>query len=87
MKYLSSPLLIPTIWFTQKSMLNRYGNKTKTTGQLNIKWNVIVQRDIGKTEKHTDVSRNRHANRRQLAITSVLEAYREARERLEDIMS
>lgn len=68
-------------------MLNRYGNKTQTTGMLRIKWNVIVQRDSGDISRHIKNSgKHRQGNRRQAAITSVLDAYREARGRLEEII-
>lgn len=69
-------------------MLNRYGNKTQTTGMLRIKWNVIMQRDSGGINRHNikNSGKHRQGNRRQAAITSVLDAYREARGRLEEII-
>lgn len=71
----------------QVSILNRYGNKTKTTGILNIKWNVVRQRDVGENVKEISVHKNKRINRRHVAIANVLDAYREARERLEDIIN
>lgn len=70
-------------------MLNRYGNKTQTTGILRIKWNVIVQRDSDgiSSRQIKNIAKHKQGNRRQAAITSVLDAYREARERLEDIIA
>jgi hypothetical protein len=69
-------------------MLNRYGNKTQTTGILRIKWNVIIQRDSdGVSRQIKNTAKHKQGNRRQAAITSVLDAYREARGRLEDIIA
>lgn len=63
--------------------LNRYGNKTETTGYLNIVRNVIVQRHVDTKAKSSTISKSR--SRREAKIHSLLSTYQEARERLEAI--
>lgn len=71
----------------QVSLLNRYGNQTETTGVLNFRWYIITQREARMADrKAVSHGKSKQTNRRHTAITNVLDAYREARERLEDII-
>lgn len=63
--------------------LNRYGNKTETTGCLNIVRNVIVQRHVDTKARPSKTSKSR--SRRDAKINNLLSTYQEARERLEAI--
>lgn len=60
--------------------LNRYGNKTETTGYLSIVRNVIVQRHVETRTKSSKMNKSR--SRREAKIHSLLFTYQEARERL-----
>lgn len=60
--------------------LNRYGNKTETTGYLSIVRNVIVQRHVDTKTKSSKINKNR--SRREAKIHNLLSTYQEARERL-----
>lgn len=63
--------------------LNRYGNKTETTGYMNIVRNVIVQRHVDAKAKSPIINKSRC--RREAKIHNLLSTYQEARERLEAI--
>lgn len=64
--------------------LNRYGNSTQSTGQLMIKRNVIVQRNIDEMEANDTIVRHRDGNRQKIpSLSSILLAYHRAREKLE----
>lgn len=63
--------------------LNRYGNKTESTGHLNIVRNVIVQRHVDAKAKSS--RGNKSQSRREAKIHNLLSTYQEARERLEAI--
>lgn len=61
--------------------LNRYGNKTETTGYLNVVRNVIVQRHVDTMAKPSLINKTRR--NREAKIHNLLTTYQDARERLE----
>lgn len=63
--------------------LIRYGNKTGSTGCLNIVRNVIVQRHVDAKTKSPKTNKSRC--RRDAKIHNLLSTYQAARERLEAI--
>lgn len=64
--------------------LNRYGNCTQSTGQLVVKRNVIVQRNIDEMEANDTIVRHRDGNKQKLpSLSGILLAYHRAREKLE----
>lgn len=69
-----------------KTSLNRYGNCTQSTGQISIRRNVVVQRNIQEMDG-TEFERNQNIRRNQKlpTISSILLAYHRAREKLESI--
>ncbi|XP_055304970.1 tectonic-like complex member Mks1 isoform X2 [Sitodiplosis mosellana] len=69
-----------------KNALNRYGNCTQSTGQLSIRRNVVIQRNIDEIDGG-NFERNQSVRRSQKlpTISSVLLAYHRAREKLESI--
>lgn len=68
------------------NLLNRYGNCTQSTGQLTIRRNVMVQRNINEIVGG-DFERNQNVRRSQKlpTISGILLAYHRAREKLESI--
>lgn len=69
-----------------KTLLNRYGNCTRATGQLSISRNVVIQRNIEQINGD-DFERKKNVRRsnRLPTISSILLAYHRAREKLESI--
>lgn len=64
--------------------LNRYGNCTQSTGRLNVKRNVIVQRNIDEIDAGDTIVRHGMANRHKLpTLSGILLTYHRAREKLE----
>lgn len=75
---------------TGRNTLNRYGNRTQSTGQLTICRNVIVQRNVEEIDagKFADFERSKSSMRqsqRLPTISNILLAYHRAREKLESI--
>lgn len=72
------------IIFFQVHKLNRYGNKTVTTGTITIVRNTVIQRNHEKNSNNKTANKQKHhkQNRKQTMISNVLSAYQEARERL-----
>lgn len=69
------------IFVLQIDKLNRYGNRTITTGTIKVVSNVLIQNNASKVKKS---ERHKH-NQKQTVISNVLSAYQEARDRLETI--
>lgn len=72
---------------TGRNTLNRYGNRTQSTGQLTICRNVIVQRNVDEIDAG-DFERSKSSVRqtqRLPTISNILLAYHRAREKLESI--
>lgn len=72
---------------TGRNTLNRYGNRTQSTGQLTICRNVIVQRNVDEIDA-SDFERGKSSMRqsqRLPTISNILLAYHRAREKLESI--
>lgn len=62
-------------------VLNRYGNCTQSTGQLQISRNVVVQRNIDDISHR--IKDDRRKNSKLPTISSVLFSYHRARKKLE----
>lgn len=72
----------------KQHLLNRYGNSTRSTGQLKICRNVIVQKNIDDIDRDgydaNRITHQKHRKNHKLpTINSVLVAYHRAREKLE----
>lgn len=64
--------------------LNRYGNRTQSTGRLHVKRNVIVQRNIDEIDAGDTIVRHGYANKHRLpTLSGILLTYHRAREKLE----
>lgn len=71
---------------TGRNTLNRYGNRTQSTGQLTICRNVIVQRNVDEIDASDfECSKSMLQSQRLPTISNILLSYHRAREKLESI--